>query len=689
MEKFNINDVYYSMFLEETNEQIEKIEQDLLLLENGQGSMETINDIFRMAHSIKGASATMGFEDMEKLSHSLENLLSKIRDKEIYIDVNILNIFFKGIDGFKYIHQSLSKGEECVIDLNELIEEIGDIVENGKGLDKKQIVLDDEKEEELDNNNYVPNIEDVDLELSDYEKGLCENIDLELKLYKIIIIMSSNTKMKSVKAFLIANNLMGIGDIITTDPIDFEQLSDEDFKNTFKIVIATQKEYEEIYKNINSISEIEKIVIKKVRDSKKQFTTPKNVKIVEKQESIKRKEISTIRVDVNKIDKLLNLVGEFIIDKEALNQISDELKRRYKGDTLVSKLVSMIPHINYIGTELQETVMSTRMLSLEHIFNRFPRMVRDLSQKCNKDINFIIEGKETEIDRGIIEELTDPLTHILRNAIDHGFETMAERKLKSKDEVGTLKLIAKHEENNVVIEIEDDGKGIDVERIKKKVIEKNLAREEELQTSSDGEIINYIFEPGFSTAKEVTDISGRGVGLNVVRENIRKLNGIIEIKSDEGIGTKFIIKLPLTLAIIQALLIGEESHTFAIPITSIIETLRIKENEIEEKIHEVGSFEVFDWRDQAIPIVRVGECFEISKERANKKVFVVVVGHSEKRFALIVNKLLGEQEIVIKSMGAFIGRDKLLGNIKGISGVSVLGDGRFAHILDIASLTRS
>ncbi|WP_432666634.1 chemotaxis protein CheA [Wukongibacter baidiensis] len=688
MDKFNINDVYYSMFLEETKEQIEKIEQDLLLLENGNGSMETINDIFRMAHSIKGASATMGFEEMEKLSHSLENLLSKIRDKEIYIDVNILNIFFKGIDGFKYIHQSLSKGEECVIDLNELIEEIDDIVKNGKGSEKKQVVLDDGKEE-LDKKNDAQEIDDIDLELSDYEKALCEKIDLELKLYKIIIIMSSNTKMKSVKAFLIANNLMGIGDIITTDPIDFEQLPDEDFKNTFKIVIATQKEYEEIYKNINSISEIEKIVIKKVRDSKKEVMTPQNVKIVEKQGSVKRKEISTIRVDVNKIDKLLNLVGEFIIDKEALNQISDELKRRYKGDPLVSKLVSMIPHINYIGTELQETVMSTRMLSLEHIFNRFPRMVRDLSQKCNKDINFVIEGKETEIDRGIIEELIDPLTHILRNAIDHGFETMAERKLKSKDEVGTLKLIAKHEENNVVIEIEDDGKGINVERIKQKVIEKDLAREEELQTLSDSEIINYIFEPGFSTAKEVTDISGRGVGLNVVRENIRKLNGIIEIKSEEGIGTKFIIKLPLTLAIIQALLIGEECYTFAIPITSIIETLRIKEEEMEEKIHEVGSFEVFDWRDQAIPIVRVGEYFEVSKERANKKVFIVVVGHSEKRFALIVNKLLGEQEIVIKSMGAFIGRDKLLGNIKGISGVSVLGDGRFAHILDIASLTRS
>ncbi|WP_432403412.1 chemotaxis protein CheW [Wukongibacter sp. M2B1] len=688
MDKFNINDVYYSMFLEETKEQIEKIEQDLLLLENGQGNMETINDIFRMAHSIKGASATMGFEDMEKLSHSLENLLSKIRDKEIDIDVNILNIFFKGIDGFKYIHQSLSKGEECIIDLNELIEEIDDIVKSRKGLEKK-VVLEDENGEALNKKNDAQNIEDVDLELSDYEKKLCENIDLELKLYKIIIIMSSNTKMKSVKAFLIANNLVGIGDIITTDPINFEQLPDEDFKNIFKIVFAANKEYEEIYKNINSISEIEKIIIKKVRDSKKQVETPKNVKIIEKKEKFKRKEISTIRVDVNKIDKLLNLVGEFIIDKEALNQIGDGLKRRYKGDTLVSKLVSMLPHINYIGTELQETVMSTRMLSLEHIFNRFPRMVRDLSQKCNKDINFIIEGKETEIDRGIIEELIDPLTHIIRNAIDHGLETMAERKLTQKDKVGTLKLIARHEENNVVIEIEDDGKGINVERIKKKVMEKNLAREEELQTLSNGEIINYIFEPGFSTAKEVTDISGRGVGLNVVRENIRKLNGIIEIKSEEGIGTKFVIKLPLTLAIIQALLIGEKSYTFAIPITSIIETLRLKEEEMIDKIHKVGNSEFFDWRDQAIPIIRIGEYFDVCKERNNKKLFIVVVGHSEKRFAFIVNKLLEEQEIVIKSMGAFIGKDKLLGNIKGISGVSVLGDGRFAHILDIASLTRS
>lgn len=690
MDKFSINDVYYSMFLEETKEQIDRIEQDLLLLENGKGNTETINDIFRMAHSIKGASATMGLEDMEKLSHSLENLLSKVRDKEIQIDSSILNVFFKGIDSLKYIHNSLSKGEGWIVDFDELIEEINYRI--NKKIDKPETGAEDEERAKAEAKNYVAHIGEKDLELSDYEKELCKDVDLELNIYKIIIIMNDDTKMKSVKAFLIANNLWGIGEIITTDPVNFEKILDENFNCPFKILLSTKTNYEEVYNNINSISEIKKIFIKKVKESEEGVQTPRNVKIVDItdiKEDSKRKEISTIRIDVNKIDKLLNLVGEFIIDKESLNQIGDELKRKYKGDCLINRLVSMLPHINYIGTELQETVMAARMLPLEYIFNRFPRMVRDLAQKCNKEINFIIEGKETEIDRGIIEELIDPLTHILRNAIDHGFETREERKLKGKKDIGDLRLLARHEESNVVIEIADDGKGINIEGIKKKVIEKGLASEEELKNLCQREIIQYIFEPGFSTAKEVTDISGRGVGLNVVKENIRKLSGVIEVTSEKEKGTKFIIKLPLTLAIIQALLISEGSYNFAIPISSIIETIRLKENEIEEKIHKVGNLEAFDWRNQAIPIVRVGEYFGVDEKRKNKKLFIVVVRYAEKRFALIVNKLLGEQEIVIKSIGGFIGEGKLLGNIRGISGVSILGDGTFAHIVDIASLTKN
>ncbi|SHK04303.1 chemotaxis protein CheA [Paramaledivibacter caminithermalis] len=686
MDKFNIDEVYYSMFLEETQEQIEKIEQDLLLLENGQGDKETINDIFRMAHSIKGASATMGFEDMERLSHSLENLLSKIRDMKININVDIINTFFKGIDKLKYIHSCLSKGEDYVLDINELIEEINSLTENSTKTIKNEIELNGNGMEDEENN--CKDIENLDIELSDYENELCEDIDLRFNIYKIVIIMNEDTVMKSVKAFLIVNNLLGIGDVISTDPLNFEKICDEDFKNPFKIVIATEKSYEEIYKNINSISEIKRIFIKKVRKSKKQGSTPKNVKIISSKDNFKRKDISTIRIDVNKIDKLLNLVGEFIIHKENLIQIGDELKRKYKTDPLVKKLVSILPNINYIGTELQETVMSARMLPLDSVFNRFPRMVRNLAQKSNKDIDFIIEGKETEIDRGIIEELVDPLTHIIRNAVDHGIETKEERRRKNKEERARIILSARHEENNVVIEIEDNGKGISIEDIKKKIIEKNLAEEEELQALSEKEIIQYIFEPGFSTAKEITDISGRGVGLDVVKENIGKLSGIVEVKSQKEKGTKFIIKLPLTLAIIQALLIKEGNYIFAIPISSIIETIRVKENEIKEKIHRIGDLEVFDWRNQAITVISIAKYFEIEEEMENKKLFVIVVGHSEKRFAFIVNRLLGEQEIVIKSMGAFIGKDKLLGNIKGISGVSILGDGTFAHIVDIASIIR-
>ncbi|RKD22193.1 two-component system, chemotaxis family, sensor kinase CheA [Caminicella sporogenes DSM 14501] len=685
MDKFDMNDIYYSMFLEETKEQIEKIEQDLLILESGQDDIEIVNEIFRMAHSIKGASATMGLENMSKLAHHLENLLSKVRSKEISVDTNIINIFFKGIDILKQMHYQLSRGKEYDENIEGFIKEIQMVINTieDKGYDKEEANLDLKSKDEQEI------VEEKELDLEKSELKLIEGINPELNIYKIIILMNEDMRMKSVKAFLIVNNLLGISDIIKTVPAEFEKLSDSDFGNKFKLIIATNREYEAIYENINSISEIKKIYIKRVRERRKEdVRVPKNVKIVELKDELKKKEISTIRVDISKIDKLLNLVGEFIIDKENLNQISIELKRKYKNDLHVNKLLNVLSHINYIGSELQETVMSTRMLPLEHIFNRFPRMVRDLAKRFDKNIKFIIEGKETEIDRGIIEELLDPLTHILRNSIDHGFESCEERKRTGKDEVGILKLSARHEENNVVIEIEDDGRGINIDKIKEKVLERSLATEEELKKLSDKDILQFIFEPGFSTAEKVTDISGRGVGLDVVKSNISKLNGIIDIKTEKGKGTKFIIRLPLTLAIVQALLIKEGEYIFAIPISSIIEMIRLKGREIEERIHKIDNLEVFDWRNQAIPVIRVGEYFGIAKKTDSNKLFIVVVGYLEKRFAFIVSKLMGEQEIVIKSMGEFIGNGKLFGNIKGISGVSILGDGSFAQIIDVASMSK-
>lgn len=683
MDRLDMDDLYYAMFLEETKEQIQAIEQELLILEQGQGDTETINSIFRMAHSIKGASATMGFDDMTSLSHHLENLLSRVRAKEIQVDTQVMNTFFKSLDTLQEIHRGIQERSVREIDIDSIIDEIQCIIQNKRNQEAQ--AFPEEKAPPAEKE-----IEEAALELTKPEEALCQEVAKKYHIYKVLIELDKSAKMKSVKAFLIVNNLLGIGDIITTYPADYEQVGDESFGDYFTLIIATDRDHEMIYKNINTISEIKHIYMKKVQEgSEDNIRLPDNVRLVGgSQNGMKRDDHVTVRVDVNKIDKLMNLVGEFIIDKENLNQIGTDLKRKYKNDPLVQKLNNILPHINFVGSELQETVMSTRMLPMEHIFNRFPRMVRDLAQRCNKEVHFEIEGRETEIDRGIIEELIDPLTHILRNAVDHGFEGAQERLAKGKNPSGTLRLSARHEESSVVIEIKDDGKGIDAHRIREKIIEKGLSTAEQLNNLSDAEVIHYIFEPGFSTAKEISDISGRGVGLDVVKSNIGKLNGVVDIKTELGKGTKFIIKLPLTLAIVRALLIREGEYIFALPISSIIETIRLKGNEVPEAVHSVGGVEVFNWREQVVPVIRVGEYFGIQDVRQRDRLFIIIVGYSERKFALVVDKLMGEQEIVIKSIGDFIGKNKLFGNIQGISGVSILGDGSFAQIIDMAAISR-
>jgi len=399
-------------------------------------------------------------------------------------------------------------------------------------------------------------------------------------------------------------------------------------------------------------------------------------------------EKSTIRVSAQKVNQLINLVGELIIDKEALNKLSKNLKVKYKKDSDVNRLLDVFLHIQYLSSELQELALSTRMIPLEHIFNKFPRMVRDLSTKCNKSVRFEIEGKETGIDRGIIEELVDPITHLLRNAVDHGMDDVETRVMRGKPAMDLIQLTAGHGENNVIISLSDDGNGIDIEKIKRKYLKDGRMTQEESDLLCDQDWLHMIFNPGFSTAEKVSDISGRGVGLDVVKSNISKLGGMIDIQTELGKGTTFSIKLPLTLAIIKAMLIKEGVCTFAVPLASIIEIIRIKGKQDEALIYQVPNHEVFSWRDQVLPLVRLSRFFDIQPENKKVKSHVLVVGHGEKRIALLVDQIMGEQEIVIKSIGDFIGPEKIFGELRGIAGVSILGDGSFAQIIDIAEISR-
>jgi len=383
----------------------------------------------------------------------------------------------------------------------------------------------------------------------------------------------------------------------------------------------------------------------------------------------------TIRVDVSRLDSLMNLVGELVLSRNRIGQISGELEKKFEGEYLVEQLMETTSQIGLISTELQLAVMKTRMVPIGKVFNKFPRMVRDLCRDMQKDIDLVITGEETELDKSVVEEIGDPLMHMIRNAVDHGVEIPADRRKKGKPDKGTVNLSAYHEGNHIVVEIKDDGKGLDPDMLKKKAVEKNVISAEEAKNMDNETAYGLIFRPGFSTAAQITDVSGRGVGMDVVKTNIEKLNGIINIESEIGHGTRFKMKLPLTLAIIQALLVEVSGEVLAIPLVSVIETVRIN----EKQIHSFEGREVLKLRDSVLSLIRLNEIYEF-QESYDEDIYVVVVGIAEKRLGFIVNKLVGQEEIVIKSLGEY-----LSGN-EGIAGATIMGDGRVRLIIDVAGV---
>lgn len=645
MHRLDLNDLYHAMFFEETKEHIEKIEAKLLELEKDGQDSEIINDIFRMAHSIKGSSSTMGISDMTNLCHNLESLLSKVRDKELIIDCSIMNICFRSIDALKSIHSFLDSGKMYESDIDSIIKEIKSILDKSTTSIKKSSC------------SIKP-----DLELTQEEKNICRKINNSNHIYKITALFKCDTRMKSVVAFLVYNNLCGIGEIVCSQPNDLESAKEEEFSNCFSIIISTNREYDEVYNNVFSVEDIDKIFIKRVRECTRfKANIPHNIKIIDS-----KTDNSTIRINVNKIDRLLDFVGELVMDKEKLCNIAKYLERNYKHDAKVNELFELIPNIEDTITKLNDTVVSVRLTPLHHVFNRFPRMVRDLSLKYQKDIDFVIEDSDTEIDKGMIEELVDPLTHIIRNSIDHGIETSYERLQQNKPTKGIISVLARHESNNIIIEVSDDGRGIDIDYISKKALQKGLITEQEIQKLSRDERLQLLFLPGFSTAKSVSDISGRGVGLDVVKSNISRLSGAIDIQTELNKGTKFIISLPLTLSIVEALLVEYGEYIFAIPTVSVIEIFRLCD--IDNKNY------------MNIPIIRFEECFKI---KSDKLKYIATLGFCEKRVAILFERIISKQEIVLKPYKKYLNDKELSKNIKGISGVCTIADGRFAFVLDV------
>ncbi|HHY04426.1 MAG TPA: chemotaxis protein CheA [Thermoanaerobacterales bacterium] len=653
-----MNEQYLNVFLEEAKEHILSLNQDLLELEASPEGY-VVDEIFRSAHTLKGMSGTMGFNKISQITHEMENLLQEIRSGNMTITPEIIDTLLEATDVLEsFVNTIAETGEEGKQDIKSILNKL--------------------KRSDL---TYISN-EQNDTQLQEHHgfneyEGRLINQALEKQLYvwKIIIKLQKECLLKSARAFLVFKTLENFGDIIKTEP-PVQDIEDEKFDSEFTLFIVTSENRENIKVALESISELESIVIEPVNkvegDEKKQINreTKTDDNSSNSQHFNKTMKMTkTIRVDINRLDKLMNLVSELIIIKtrlEGLNQDSDIQKKR-----------EALEYLERITSSLHDAVMKVRMVPIENVFNRFPRVVHDLSRDLSKDISLTIEGAETELDRTIIDEIGDPLIHLIRNAADHGIESPEERIQNGKPEKGNIKLKAYHDGNNVVIEVGDDGKGIDVEKIKEKALQNGLLDQSKQTNLKQSELLSFLFEPGFSTKGQVTGVSGRGVGLDVVKTKIESLGGNIEIKTAKNVGTTFTIKLPLTLAIIQALMVMVGDEKYAIPLDAIKETVIISVSDIKKVQHN----EVILLRGNVIPIVRLYNVLDIEKTSSDlESLTLVIVRKGDRDVGLAVDNLIGQQEIVIKSLGDY------LKNIKFIAGATILGDGKVALILDTNAL---
>lgn len=657
---------YINIFVEEAKEHLQNMNDVLLELEKNPSHLGHINEIFRVAHTIKGMSGTMGFHNMANLTHEMENVLQAARNNDIELSENIIDILFECFD-------ALDSSVSHIIDFGTEEDDNNQIIIN-----KLTNLLNEEK------NGKHENIPVDDLKIDNFVLEAINKAKKEgLNIYRIDFVLSESCMLKSARAFIIFNTLETFGEIIYSNP-SVEDIEDEKFDLKFSVLLVSDNDKSIILSELNQISEIENITLTDSEDNNsnkiiesKESEVPTDSNIVMDEVNVKSEKTTqthsgkvgkTVRVDIDRLDNLMNLVSELIIIKTRMDDLSEK--------TTGENMTEAIEYLERITTNLHDAVMKVRMVPIERVFNRFPRLVRDLSKELGKEIDLQMSGEETEVDRTVIDEIGDPLIHMIRNSIDHGIELPADRIKIGKPEVGTVVLKSYPDGNNVVIEVEDDGRGMDHNLIKRKAVEKGILDEREAENLSIEDSINLLFEPGFSTAETISDVSGRGVGLDVVKSKIESINGNIEIESVKDKGTKFIIRIPLTLAIIQALLIKLNDEIYAIPLSSITEIINIS----NDQIRDVQGQEIVLYRGMTLPIIRLKDILGIDDNRESEDLVVVVVKKGDKQAGLIVDNLIGQQEIVIKGLG------KYLGGVKYLSGATILGNGNISLILDINSL---
>ena len=677
---------YMDMFLDESHEHLQSLNEGLLRLEENMEEISVVNDIFRNAHTLKGMSATMGFAKIAELTHEMEDVLDLIRKEQLKLNEDIMDTLFKCLDSLEQMVDSVGNGEaEDVVDVSDLVAKLSSISKGtpppaaapaAGGASAAPAAGDASGGAGSD-----LGIDDIDLDVMKKAK------DAGMNVFHVKVTLMESCVLKAARSVMVMHALDEIGDVIKSVP-PAEDLEQEKFERSFDIVLATASDAEAVTNAVDTVSEIEDIGVEELdpdalakpaepapaapaaaaAPAAKKAAAPAKKEGAKAAAPKKQHQSQSVRVDIEKLDTLMNLMGELVINKVRLEQIGQTHR--------MSDLMETLEQMDRVTGDLQNIVMKVRMVPVSAVFNRFPRMVRDVSKELGKEINLTIEGEETELDRTVIDEIGDPIMHLLRNSLDHGVESPDAREAKGKPRVGEVGLIARHEGNNVVIMITDDGAGIDANKIRRKAVEKGMITQDEADRLDDADAVRLIFLPGFSTAEKITDISGRGVGMDVVRSKIEALSGHVDVETHIDEGSVFKIKLPLTLAIIQAMLVRVQEEMYAIPLTSIDSTVNIEPTDIQT----IQNKEVIVLRGEIIPIVRMEEALQVPHVKDSEELFVVVVHAGEAKAGIVVDNLIGQQEIVIKTLGNLFAGLKLFG------GATVLGDGRVALILDVATM---
>lgn len=698
---------YLEIFIDESEEHLQTLSDCIMVLEKEPDNKDTINEVFRAAHSLKGMAGTMGFKRMQHLTHDMENVFQEVRSDHIKVTSGMIDLLFKCLDALEgYVDNIKSTSDEGTEDNEVIIKELNDFIAKTEGAEETGNTETSEAKEAAPESTQEEKAGQEKIELTnDEKKAIREAESNGQHIYVMTVHIQKDCLLKAARAFLVFKAVEDFGQILVYRPSS-QDIEDEKFEFEFSFFLASEESEDKIVAVAKAVSEIEKVDAEEIHldeyvkeaeaqeeQQAKEATAEQKEAPAEAPKAAEKKAPAanakkqtnakpvtgrTVRVDIEKLDALMNQVSELIIAKNSLVSISSNESGEYQNQSFHEQ----IEYLERITTNLHESVMKVRMVPIESVVNRFPRMIRDLSKKLNKEMELIMTGEDTELDRTVIDEIGDPLMHMLRNAADHGLESTIDRLKLGKPQVGTIRLDAYQDGNNVTIEVSDDGAGIDVEKIKRKALEKGQITEEQAEYMTEKDAIDLLFMPAFSTAEKISDVSGRGVGLDVVKNKIEGLGGDVEVVSKLGEGTTFIVRLPLTLAIIQALMVEVSGEKYALPLNSIVTVEEI----LPEDIRYVHTKEVINLRGSVIPLVRLNEVLDIDPIEKDEDAIedegeiVVIVKKGDKQAGLVIDKLLGQQEIVIKSLGKYIHVPKM------ISGATILGNGEVALIIDSNTL---